>query len=480
MNILEQFQTGLEQGTISQAEVEELVKSISAGYGYAGKPTDLTYGGVIQMESLEATLKSVTFDMKTLQFWPAVSIDKANNLVEQYNRLLAYGSDSAPYMAEGGAPQEDDSQYARVAQRIAFFGTRRKVTHQITLVQTTTGDVVAQQAKEGTMHILGKVEREMYWGNAHFINPTTGVWDGSMNDVPTNSISMNGLLQQLQSGNNDFQTKSGDFDGYGEFGEIGIDLAGLTFTQDDIEQLAVVCLENFGSPDQFHVEPLVLSSFVRKFYPQFRSEPGKENQTVGYDVDKIVTTAGRIAFKPNLFLRPRGLARAQAVNSNAPTIVVGATANGIGGGSLVPATYQYKLTAVNDFGEGAPVAANRVVGAGENSVQITITSATAGTKYIKLYRTIAGGAVNTEKFVGNYKFTGNGMTIQDLGKKLPGLGEAFLLNMNAENIRFKQLLPLTKINFAIVTTAMEFAIVLYGALFAFTPRFNAYFYNAGK
>src|SRR5574343_864910 len=182
-----QILQGLDQGLVSQADIENLNKAISAGYGGAGKPTDLTYGGVLQAESLEATLKSITFDMKNLKFWPAISVDKAYNLFEQYNRLISYGSDSAPYIGEGGAPIEEDSSYVRDGQKIVFFGTRRKVSHQMTLVRTTVGDVVAQQAKEGTMHLLKHVEREMYWGHAHFAG-VDGSMTGSPGDLPANSI----------------------------------------------------------------------------------------------------------------------------------------------------------------------------------------------------------------------------------------------------------------------------------------------------
>ena len=202
--------SGIEQGLVTPEEVEALHKALTAGYGGAGKPTDLTYGGVLQAESLEATLKSVTFDMQNLKMWPAISVDKAYNLFEQYNRLIGYGSDSAPYIGEGGAPHEEDSTYIRDGQRIVFFGTRRKVSHQMTLVRTTVGDVVAQQAKEGTMHLLKHVEREMYWGHAHFANAATGVQNGSIGDLPINSIAMNGLLQQLKRGDSDVQQRSTD------------------------------------------------------------------------------------------------------------------------------------------------------------------------------------------------------------------------------------------------------------------------------
>lgn len=470
---------GIEQGIVSPEDIESLNKAITAGYGGAGKPTDLTYGGVIQTESLESTLKSVTFDMKNLKMWPAISVDKAYNLFEQYNRLISYGSDSQPYMGEGGAPQEEDSTYIRDGQKIAFFGTRRKVSHQMTLVRTTVADVVSKQAQEGTMHLLKHVERELYWGHAHFVDQL-GAMTGSQSDLPANSVAMNGLLEQLLKGDTDVQQRSGDFEGYGENQSILSDLAGATLTQDDIENLAVITLENFGNPSQLHLEPIALSAFVRQFYPQFRSEPGMSGQKVGYDVNKIITTAGNIDFKPNLFLRPRAKARPNAVNANAPQL--GGTASGAAAGTgsaLAAGDYIYKVTAVNDFGESAPVTTAAVTITVGQNVDLSLGSLTGnGTaKYYRVYRTAAGGAAASAQFIGNYKV---GMAAyRDAGAKMPGLAEAFLLDMSAECMRFKQLSPLSKINFAIVTTALEFAIVLYGSLFVYTPRFNGVFQNVG-
>lgn len=475
---LTQIMSGLEQGLVSAEEVEALQKAMSAGYGYAGKPTDLTYGGVIQTESLETTLKSITFDMKNLKFWPAISVDKAYNLFEQYNRLTSYGSDASPYMGEGGAPQEEDSTYIRDGQRIVFFGTRRKVSHQMTLVRTTVGDVVAQQAKEGTMHLLKNIEREMYWGHAHFAG-VDGSMDGSVAALPASSIAMNGLLQQLLRGDNDVQQRSGDFESWGAHKSIVKDLAGATLTQDDIEEEAVIVLENFGSPTELHFEPAAISVFVRQFYPQFRSQPGLANQTVGYDVSKVTTTAGSMDLKPNLFLRPKARVRGSAVNANCPS-VAGLTLAGAAssGGYLADGNYIYAVTLVNDFGESAPVVASVVDVDANEKVTLTISGALpAGTKYIKVYRTADGAAAATAEFVQNVKA---GSAIIDLGVKLPGLGEGFLLDMSAETMRFKQLSPLSKINFAIVSTALEFAIVLYGALFVYAPRMNGVFKNVGK
>src|ERR1035437_2061192 len=342
---INQVLQGVDQGLISAADIEALNKAITAGYGGAGKPTDLTYGGVLQAESLEATLKSITFDMKNLKFWPAISVDKAYNLFEQYNRLISYGSDSAPYIGEGGAPQEEDSTYVRDGQKIVFFGTRRRVSHQMTLVRVTVGDIVAQQAKEGTMHLLKNIERELYWGHAHFLNQSTGNETGSDADLPVNSIAMSGLLKQLLKGDTDAQMHAGDFLGYGDSISIEADLAGQVMAQDEVERLAVIALENFGAPDQLHIEPAALSAFVKQFYPQFRSAPGLANQTVGYDVSKIQTTAGAIDLKPNLFLRPRAGVRAPSVHAQAPAASFSAVAVAAGAGSSFAAgVYQVNVT----------------------------------------------------------------------------------------------------------------------------------------
>ena len=480
--IFNQIQDGIEQGMLTPQDVENLQKSIQAGYGGAGRPTDLTYGGVIQTESLEATLKSVTFDMKNLKLWPAISIDKAYNLFEQYNRLTGYGSDASPYMLEGGAPQEEDSTYIRDGQRIVFFGTRRKVTHQMTLVRTTVGDVVAQQAKEGTMHLLKNIEREMYWGHSHFVG-ALGAQNGSNSDLPHDSAAMNGLYQQILRGDDDEQQRSGDFEGYGDFQSVIRELNGSTLTQDDVEELAVILLENFSAPSEIHIEPAALSVFVRQFYPQFRSAPGLANQTVGYDVSKVQTTAGAMDLKPNLFLRPRGRARPKAVKAAAPGVpdtFTGADAGATAGSNMLAGTYQYRITEVNDFGESSPrnITAPVVVAADGNATALTMPTPQNGTKYFKLYRSAAGGSVESAQFIGNYKV---GLAAYvDKNAKLPGLGEAFMLDMSAEVLKFKQLSPLSRINFAVVTTALEFGIVLYGALFCYAPRFLGAWRNIGK
>ena len=135
---------------------------------------------------------------------------------------------------------------------------------------------------------------------------------------------------------------------------------------------------------------------------------------------------------------------------------------------------------VNDFGESAPVlTASAATPTAGQKVTIAITgSVPSSTKYYKLYRTATGAAASTAQFIGNYRV---GISaIVDAGRKRPGLGEAFLLDLGAETMKFKQLAPLAKMNLAVVTTALEFLLLMYGALFVYAPRFNGVMKNVGK
>jgi hypothetical protein len=97
---------------------------------------------------------------------------------------------------------------------------------------------------------------------------------------------------------------------------------------------------------------------------------------------------------------------------------------------------------------------------------------------MKISRTANGAVGPTAQFIGNYRI---GLSaIKDVGFKKPGLGEAFLLDMSAETMKFKQLAPLAKMNLAVVTTALEFLLLMYGALFVYAPKFNAVMRNVGK
>ena len=200
-------------GVATREEVDALNKALSAGYGYSGTPTSFAGGTPLMVESLEASLKSTTWQMKNLVLWPSMPVDKAYNTIEQYSRVTSYGGNGSPYFNEGGSPREEDSQYNRETQRVVYFGTRRRVTHAMMLVRVAFGDAVAREINNGNMWMLQNIERELYFGNAWFSN--AGAFDGNPSSIHADTLALNGLDQQIRQGDTDAKVQAVAFDGFG-------------------------------------------------------------------------------------------------------------------------------------------------------------------------------------------------------------------------------------------------------------------------
>jgi hypothetical protein len=479
---------GVVQGALTNKEAEDLSKALSAGYPGGGNAGGLAGGGVLQAESLEGTLKSVTFEQKNLVFWPSVPVDKAFATVENYNRITGYGGESSPYFAEGGQPGEEDSTYVRDTQRVVFFGTKRKVTHPMMVVRTHTGDIVAQYTKEGTLWLLKSIEREMYWGNAWFSN--NGELDGHLAAIPQTSIAMNGLQQQLLRGSSDIQQQSGDFQGNGASKASYKNVGGATLIHDDMEDAALAVFENFGMASDCHMEPAALSAFSKIFYPKERiNNMGVADGKAGFVLREFVSSAGTISMKPNVFLRPAQTPSTLLPVQNGPVApTLGAPASAAVSAGVTPSTfvageaYIYKVAAVNDRGSSVPTTSSSVTITADGYQVNMVINATAGAKYYNVYRTNAGGVADTAQFIGSVAPTtpGAAVTFVDRNRKLPGYGEAYLISMAAENLTFKQLTPLSKIDLAITAAAKEWFMILYGCLIVYAPRKNFLLQNVGR
>jgi hypothetical protein len=169
------------------------------------------------------------------------------------------------------------------------------------------------------------------------------------------------------------------------------------------------------------------------------------------------------------------------VNSKASSVAglsVAGTATG-SGSKMQAGAFHYAMTFVNDFGESAPIftSAAVTVTAGQRVTLAVTGSIPADVKFMKIYRSANGAAAQSAQFVTNHRI---GAAVVDAGEKRPGLGEIFLLDLKPESMKFKQLLPLSSMSLAVVSTALEFLIIMYGSLFCFAPRFQGVLRNAGK
>ena len=472
-------------GVTSAREVDELNKALSAGVGYAGAPSSLTGGGALQVESLDASLKSVTYEMKNIKLWPMVAKDQAYNTIEEYNRINQYGDQGHGFIAEGALPRSEDSNYSRQIQRVRFIGVTRELTHVYTLVRNAHGDAIAREIRNGTMRILEIAERNLFDGHGFYSH--NGLFDGSDSALlPEGDLAWDGLDKQIRKGDSDASAQASAFTGYGNLESVIKDMRGSVLDEDALEDGGRIVVENFGLPSICMMDTKAHSDLARQFYPKERVNPmGVANGRAGFVLQSFVSSAGEFSLVSDVFLRPKRTNAnptfdAPAAPGSLTVSDAGANANSLFAAGDV-GTYHYKASAINSNGEGPLSAdANAALAAAGDAMQIVIPGVTGAVAYA-VYRAPVGASSGHE-FIGYVapSVVGGSATMLDLNQKLPGLAQSYLLSNESEVIRFKQLAPLMKMDLAIVATAYRWMQLLYGTPIVYAPRKNLIFSNIGR
>lgn len=283
------------QGVVSAREVDDLNKAIEAGAGYSGAPTALTGGGALQVESLDGSLKSVTYEMKNIKLWPMLAKDQAYNTIEEYNRVDRFGDQGKGFIREGALPRSEDASYSRQIQRVRFVGVTRELTHVYTLVRNAHGDAIAREIRNGTMRILEIVERNLFDGHGAYSN--AGLFDGSDAALlPESDLAWDGLDKQIRKGNTDASAKAKAFTGYGVEESVIKDQRGLVMDEDSLEDGGRIVVDNFGMPSVLMLDTKAHSDLARQFYPKERVNPmGVANGRAGFVLQSFVSSAGEFA-----------------------------------------------------------------------------------------------------------------------------------------------------------------------------------------
>lgn len=472
-------------GVSDTAQVDELNKALNAGAGYAGAPTSLTGGGVLQVESLDSSLKSVTYEMKNIKLWPMIAKDQAYNTIEQYNRTDAYGDQGRGFISEGALPRSEDAHYSRQTQRVRFIGVTREITHVYTLVRNAHGDAMAREIRNGTMRILEIIERNLFDGRGHY--SSAGQFTGADSSILDADNAWDGLDKQIRKGDSDASAKSTAFTGYGIEESVVRDQRGAILDEDTLEDMGRIVVENFGVPSLMMMDTKSHSDLARQFYPKERiNTMGVAQGKAGFVLQAFVSSAGEFSLVSDVFMRPKRLAPGVGT-AGAPSAPAALTPSAPGANAAskwdaaAAGQYSYKATAINEAGESAASAdsAPQAVIAGE-SIAVAIP-ATAGALAYAVYRAPKGSSAGHE-FIGMVapSAVGAAASLVDLNHKLPGLSQAYLLTNEAEVLRMKQLAPLMKMDLAVVATAYRWMQLFYGTPVVYTPRKCALACNIGR
>jgi hypothetical protein len=451
-------------GTAPATDVQELSKALEAGYQVVNQ----TGGSALRVESLEASLKVVTFTNHHIKLWKKVPKSPAYSTVEEYNQLTAYGPTHFAFTQEGELPPSTDTSYARRTQLVKFLGTTREVTHPATLIHPAHGDIIGLENQNGILWLLERVETALFTGDSSLaFDGEAEQWDG-----------LDALIDATSF----------------------IDLQGQPLQEADIEEATNTIIENYGYPTDLFLGTRQLSDLVKTMYPRERIQlPAPVNGQIGQAINTMATQAGVIEFNPDIFVRALPTPPTAATHASAPATPQQITSGQSGtDGDFTknaPATgdteYAYVCTACNRFGESAhsPVmaatqtltAAQRTAGA---HIDLTLTNAAVvgafPTEYIRVYRTVAmaaSAAVPTAatsyslvlQVAASTQAAGGTTTPDDLNFLLPFTSIAYLGELTPNVITFRQLAPMMRLDLAVLAPAYRWMIMLYGTPVLFAP-----------
>lgn len=450
-------------GTGTGQDVAELKKALAAGQDINAPTVAAGEGFPLRVESLERTLKVVTYRQEDTRLWQALVKLPAWNTVEEYNRLESVGSGIAAFIDEGDLPESDDSIYSRQYTVIKYAATTRSVTHVMSLVRPAHGNVIAQETVNGTTWLLKQIERALFSGDSSLIPQQFDGLDKLVTDGAPNPT-----LNQ-------------------------VDLRGKPLTEDVLNDGALIVKSepNYGRATDLYLADGAYADLAKQFYPseRFNIPPaGWQNGMVGLNIQGFYSQFGPIRFNPDVFLQFGGVSGAAVGNAakipGTPTESV-APATASDSASQFAASdagnYYYKVHAINRYGRSAALSLTGpvAVAAGEKVTFTVADGSPAGTAF-EIYRTNKDEATGNERLMVTVARSGATTAITDLNARIPGTTTAFLVQQNLEFFAVKQLAPHVKIPLATIDTSIRWMQLLYLALTVYAPGKGLLYRNVGR
>ena len=478
-------QSGVISGETSQQELQQLIKAISAGHDDAIGGGNAS-GYALRPESLERTLKVLTYRDKHVRLFKMLKRVQAFSTVEEYNRLLNYGGERvSAFTPEGSLPTADDSSYERAIAKIKFMGTLRAVSHPMGLVTSAHGNVIDLETNAGTLWLMRQIEKALFFGD-ETVNSVE--WDGIIKQVAQPATNKTFWDDPTSANCSGFTIDCRDTTDAG---------AGSPLTPDMVDDAAekVFDGEAFGQLDTLFYSTGSHRQFSKNFATKDYLRVNVNDQAggplkMGWTMGSFASNFGDLSLEPDVFLSPvkyttNSVAASgdASLRPNPPTLSVAEAANGGAWGTSLPADLKYFIVAVNKDGNSAASDVGALGSSVDNATQkinITIAkSVIAGSVdpegYI-IYRSDDEGASYYE--VGRTKYTGGANQVYvDVNQIIAGTGVAVAMTMQPDVVAFRQLAPFVKIPLAQIDLNTRWAQVLYGAPVVYAPKKCCVFYN---
>ncbi len=428
-------------------KLERLTKSWSAGYqglNSAGR----TGISALAIDQLDPVIQSITMEDKDFLLTKDIPTIKSTQSVYYYTvkTQVRSGVDLAGF--EAFLPQEDASQYMRVAEVLKVYGIKKSITQMAQFINEAGGytvDIEKENDINAAIAMAEAMERDLYIGGDYYID-INGAIDSLVAANPNGQIrNIRGIQANVREGDSGMRGIPGDFVGYGNNRSVVFDRKGAVLDRSFLDKVVTAVRDSRGMIKEAHCTTSQLSEFRATFFPFERGDLGAAYAIRGANVTNdeqaalpVMTVAGNIDFIPTVFkytrYRPEAVVGNVGTMPTTPgTITLGygaaATASGFAAGEV----YSYVVQAVNVSGISTPSAATVVtVAGGKDNFPITASwTRVAGAEHYMVFRSPVetSGVAGTEMFIGKLPQTAGGVnpTFVDNGRLVPGLDSVLFL-----------------------------------------------------
>lgn len=475
----------------------EILKAMIAGDQTGRDLNDqLTGFQALKPESLDPVVKSLEFQMKQIKLWNMIPKKSVFNTVHEYLQLVKYGQEIGIFMAEGDRPEDTDSVYRRKSVLTKYMGLGGKLTLQAQYMKHADGkDPYTREVENKLMDLTKLIDLALCEG-----------------DSSTISTSFDGLFKQHMLGIAEIYgstaglTSEQLFDKYFSDPAI-VNANGKALTETHVQEAThTIVNDRFGEATNLITNPTVLKNFNARFYEKQRILLGtgaNASMVAGQSTNKVVSQFGDIPMDSDIFFDRRAAIayNRAATSTKAPaTPVIGGAPNApvtdtkTQFGSLNAGSYYYVVTAKNQYGESAPLVVNTVAQAVQATESVDLQWTAGNGNYpatsFVVYRTTKNAANRlTAKYYPIFEvsttelsagFDGADATkVRDRNRFIAGTHSAFVLAPGDNMWEYIQLMPTSKIEFAITTLAKEFAVVNFGSPVLYMPGKIARIINLG-
>ena len=443
----------VESAVASAEEVQNLLKAMQTGQGV--DPSGFTGGSALRMQSLDGTLKVVTFTEKHLKLVKEVPQRPAYSTVEEYSVESAYGEEGA-FVTEMENPNEADPDLARKYAVVKYLRTLRKVSDVAGMVKNLEQPIQVQTIA-GVRFLLRKLELAMFFGNA--------------TNIPVEFDGILALILANASSN-------------------VIDMRNAELEQLKIQDGAKLIADNYGSANlMFHSHGVQtgLDASVKPDQRVILPIQPEKGLMLGTIAAGVRTSFGDVAFRPDVFIKEGEVAPTSAIGTGAPlapsitSITVAANTSAQFGVNI--GTYSYGVSAVTAKGE-SPISTISVAIITVNThavIQITKNGSGDTPTAYKIYRDQTPGATNPAglRYMRTVAYSASPQTVIDANEDIPGTSYSFLMDVDTvlDTIALKKLAPLTKLPLARVGAYIQWLQNLYVTLQITAPRKFVIFKN---